>query len=143
LVEVVYLKKSQKKQFRLSFINVDRLSYNELILKVAEKVLDYLNKNPIASKLDDKDGAEQNGGDIFTLTVKIKNFEDWRNLKTTLENSNLVDEIIIESFAKDQVIFDIKYNSKITLEEALSSLGVKYAKSGDKSYEIQLNNNAN
>ena len=34
LVDVVYLRKLLKKQFRLSFINVDRLSYNDLIIKV-------------------------------------------------------------------------------------------------------------
>ena len=49
LIEVVYLRKLLKRQFRLSFINVDRLSYNDLLIKVAEKTLEYISNNAIGS----------------------------------------------------------------------------------------------
>lgn len=130
LIEVLYLRKLLKKQFRLSFINVDRLSYNDLMLKVAEKTLDYLNNNPVGSD----DILNKN---MIQLNVKINNIDNWLNVKNLIEGSNLIDDVEVISISKDEVKIRVNYiNSKISIEEGFGKLGINLNKRDSKFYEI-------
>ena len=130
LVEVVYLRKLLKKQFRLSFINVDRLSYNDLIIKVAEKTLDYLGNNSIGSD----NVLNKNTLDIH---VKIRTLDDWLNLKKIFENSNISQEVIVNSMSRDEVKASVNYiNPSVSIEEACRGVGIKITKQAQGFYEI-------
>ena len=130
LVDVIYLRKLLKKQFRLSFINVDRLSYNDLIIKVAEKTLDYLRNNSVGSD----DILDKN---TLQVHVKISALEDWLNVKKLLENSNISQDMLVNSISRDEVKVSFNYiNPSISIEEACESVGIKIVKQAQGFYEI-------
>ena len=130
LVEVVYLRKLLKKQFRLSFINVDRLSYNDLILKVAEKTLEYLGNNSIGSD-------EVLNKNAINSHVRIQELQDWLNLKKTIEDSKLVDNVVINSISRDEVMASINYlNPNVPIEQAFEKVGISISKQSQGFYEI-------
>jgi hypothetical protein len=130
LIEVVYLRKLLKRQFRLSFINVDRLSYNDLIIKVAEKTLEYLGSNTIGSdNVLDKN--------IVNIRIKISTLDDWLNIKKTIENANIVEDVAVSSISRDEVKAKINYNNtKISIEEAFRNIGISISKQDQGFYEI-------
>jgi hypothetical protein len=130
LVEVIYLRKLLKKQFRLSFINVDRLSYNDLIIKVAEKTLEYLASNQIGSD----NVLNKNVVDIH---VKIKTLEDWLNIKKTMEDNKLADNIFVKSISRDEVKISINYvDSNSSIEQAFEKAGIFISAQIQGFYEI-------
>ncbi len=130
LIEVVYLRKLLKRQFRLSFINVDRLSYNDLIIKVAEKTLEYISNNPIGS-----DNILDNN--TIKIQVRINALDDWLNIKKTIENNNLVEGIVVNSISRDKVSLSANYNNtKISIEDAFKAFGINISKQAQGFYEI-------
>lgn len=130
LIEVQYFRRLLKKQFRLSFINVERLSYNELIAKVGEKSIDYLKNNPIGS-----DNALNKN--IINLVVRISAYSDWLNVKNILDRSNFIDGVEINSISKDEVKVKINYiNTRIAIEEALAKLELNFARRNQDTFDI-------
>ncbi len=130
LVEVQYLRKLLKKQFRLSFINVDRLSYSDLITKVADRSIEYLKNNPIGSD----DALNKN---IINLNIKISSISDWLNTKNTLDRSPLIDGIEIVSISKDEVKIKINYiNTQTPVEQGLEKLGLIFNKRTRDTFDI-------
>jgi len=130
LVEVQYFRKLLKKQFRLSFINVDRLSYSDLLTKVADRSIEYLKNNPIGS-----DNALNKN--IFNLIIKISSISDWLNVKNTLDKSSLIDGLEIISISKDEVKIKINYiNTQIPVEQGLEKLGLIFSKRNQDTFDI-------
>lgn len=130
MVEVQYFRKNLKKQFRLSFINVERLPYNDLLIKVAERSIDYLKNNPIGS-----DNA-LNKNEI-SLFVRIASLSDWLNIKNIIEKSNLIDGIEINSISKDEAKIKVNYiNTQISIEEGLRKLGLVFSKRNSTAFDI-------
>lgn len=101
-ISVQNVKKLQKKQIRLSFVNVDRLSYHSLIEKVAEKTLHYLMnlKNRNSTK-EDKN--------FVKIEIPISSLGEWIMIKNKIENTNLVSQLNIESLSKDYAKISINY----------------------------------
>lgn len=130
LVDVVYLRKLLKKQFRLSFVNVDRLSYNDLIIKVAEKTLEYLGNNAIGSD----NVLNKNVVDIH---IKIKTLEDWLNIKKLMEENKLTNNIFIKSISRDEVKIEINYiDANTPIEQAFEKAGIFISAQVQGFYEI-------
>lgn len=130
LVEVIYLRKLLKKQFRLSFINVDRLSYNDLILKVAEKTLEYLGNNSIGSD-------EILNKNAINIHLKIQELQEWLNVKKAIEDSKLVDNVVVNSISRDEVMASINYlNPNVPIEQAFEKIGIRISKQSQGFYEI-------
>jgi len=130
LVEVQYFRKLLKKQFRLSFINVDRLSYSDLLTKVADRSIEYLKNNPIGS-----DNALNKN--IINLIIKISSISDWLNVKNTLDKSSLIDGLEIISISKDEVKIKINYiNTQIPVEQGLEKLGLIFSKRNQDTFDI-------
>ncbi len=130
LVEVVYLRKLLKRQFRLSFINVDRLSYNDLLIKVAEKTLEYISNNAIGSdNILDKN--------TIKIHVNINTLEDWTNIKKIIDNSNIIEDVVVNSISRDKVKLSANYNNtKISIEDAFKANGINISKQVQGFYEI-------
>ena len=130
LVEVVYLRKLLKKQFRLSFINVDRLSYNDLILKVAEKTLEYLGNNSIGSD-------EILNKNAINIHLRIQELQEWLNIKKIIEDAKLVDNVVVNSISRDEVMASINYlNPNVPIEQAFEKVGISISKQSQGFYEI-------
>jgi DNA-binding Xre family transcriptional regulator len=130
LVEVVYLRKLLKKQFRLSFINVDRLSYNDLILRVAEKTLEYLGGNSIGSD-------EVLNKNEINIHVKIQSLQEWLNIKKLIEDAKLVDNVVVNSISRDEVMATINYlNPNVPIEQAFEKVGISISRQSQGFYEI-------
>ena len=130
LVDVVYLRKLLKKQFRLSFINVDRLSYNDLIIKVAEKTLEYLGNNVIG-------GDNVLNKNIIDIHIKIKTLEDWLNIKKLMEENKLTNNVFVKSISRDEVKIEINHiDANTTIEQAFEKAGIVISKQIQGFYEI-------
>ena len=130
LVDVVYLRKLLKKQFRLSFVNVDRLSYNDLIIKVAEKTLEYLGNNAIGS-----DNVLNKN--VVDINIKIKTLEDWLNIKKLMEENKLTNNIFIKSISRDEIKIEINYiDANTPIEQAFEKAGIFISAQVQGFYEI-------
>ncbi len=100
---------------KLDFVNVNQLSPEDLVNKVAEKTFHY-----IASILD-KDGPRsspltapttiQTGISTYPIDILIYGLEDWLKVKNKLENSNLVSQFRVESLSRDLVKIIVSYNN--------------------------------
>jgi len=130
LVEVTYLRKLQKKQFRLSFVNVDHLPYNDLVIRVAERTFEYIKNNPIGSD----NALNKNFIDLF---IRISSIDDWLNMKSTFDKAKFVDSYEIKSISKDQVKLSINYlNTQTPFEKELQKLGLNFSKRDESSFDI-------
>jgi hypothetical protein len=130
IVEVSYFRKLQKKQFRLSFVNVDRLSSNDLLVKVAERTIDYLKNNPIGN-----DNALNKN--LIDLTIKISSLDDWLNIKTIFDKANFIEGYEINSISRDEVSVSINYlNTQVPIDNEFKKLGFIFSKRTDNSYDI-------
>lgn len=130
LVEVTYLRKLQKKQFRLSFVNVDHLPYNDLVIRVAERTFEYIKNNPIGSD----NALNKNFIDLF---IRISSIDDWLNMKNTFDKAKFVDSYEIKSISKDQVKLSINYlNTQTPFEKELQKLGLNFSKRDESSFDI-------
>jgi hypothetical protein len=130
LVEVTCFRKLQKKQFRLSFVNVDRLSYNNLVIKVAERTLDYLKNNPVGND----NALNKNPVDLF---IKIASISDWLNIKGVFDKANFIDGYEIKSVSKDEAKICINYlNIKNPIENEFTKLGLIFSKRDNNIFDI-------
>lgn len=128
-INLYIIRKAQKKQLRLSFINVDRLSKEMLLEKVANKVIDYLNSPQFAQN--------QITNNIVKIQVPVKSLANWLEIRSKIENSNLVNQLNIESLASDRVIISVNYpNSEIDIAEAFLGIGLLLNKTSDSYYTI-------
>jgi hypothetical protein len=133
-VDVYYLSKMQKKQFKLSFVKVDNLSWDSLLTKVADKVIDYLN-SPQAS--------ENNivASNSIRIQIPISSLRGWLAIKSKIENSNLVSKINIESISRDMAMISVNYvDSGVDIAESFLRIGLLLSKKADNLYLISTDN---
>jgi phage terminase large subunit-like protein len=63
--------------------------------------------------------------------------EDWLNVKKLLENSNISQDILVNSISRDEVKISFNYiNPNVSIEEACESAGIKIVKQAQGFYEI-------
>ena len=135
LVRSTYLEPGFKKNFSLSFTNADKIEYNELIKKVAEKTLDFIEKNPITVQSDFSNKNPE-------VDFKISSFSDWLFVKNTLEKGNLIEKIEIKSISRDNVKTKLQIaGSKFNIEEIFNKLNLRYLKLPVGTYEINAVSN--
>lgn len=99
------IQKFSSNQTKLAFVNVNQLSPEDLVNKVAQKTINY-----IALVNNQKTTAKQ---EIlpYQLDILIYELSDWLKVKNKLENSNLVSQLKVNSISKDLVKITIYYNS--------------------------------
>ncbi|NBV07061.1 MAG: hypothetical protein EBS06_07515 [Proteobacteria bacterium] len=130
-IRVKNIKKLQKKQIKLSFINIDRLSYESLLTKVADKTTQYLISNQNVSNVKNSS--------MVKLEVQISSFGDWLKMKSKIENSNLINLMNIESLSKDYVIISVEYvGSDPDIVSAFAKFGLNLSKKTDNSYIVSI-----
>lgn len=130
MIKANYLEPGFKKNFSLAFTNADKIEYNELIKKVAEKTLDFVEKNPITVQSDFSNKNPE-------IDFKISSFSDWLTVKNTLEKANMIDKIEIKSISRDSVKTKLQIaGSKFNIEEIFNKLNLKYYKLPQGTYEI-------
>lgn len=134
LVKVLHLRKLQKNQFKLSFTNTNKISYDELINNVAQKTIEYLEESTV--------GRDKNfNSNLIKLGLNVKSISEWLNIKKIIENSNLVDEINILSISKNYVEISLNYvSSEKSIEEAFTKIGVIITKKSDNFYTYNSTN---
>lgn len=132
-IDVFYIRKLQKKQIKLSFINVDRLNYESLLDKVAEKSIDYL--------INSQSGEGKNlNSNLIRFGIHIRNFSDWLMMKSKIENSNLVNQLNIESISYDYAVVSVNYIDATTdITEAFSRIGISLDKKSENFYTLNAN----
>ncbi len=130
-ITVKNIRKLQRKQVKLSFVNVNRLSYQGLMDKVADKTLEYL----VSSQ---KDNAAKSVNSV-KLEVQISSFGNWKMLKNKIENSNLINQMNIEAISKDYVKVEIDYaGSDPDIISAFAKIGLTLTQKSDNSYLVSV-----
>lgn len=129
-VEISYIRKMQKKQSKLTFINTYILSSEELLNKVAKKTIDYISQAPTVENSDNI---------AVNFVIPITTLSEWLATKRRLENSNLVNQINLKSLARDRVIISATYlNNTVDIVESFARLGINLEKqsapNGDNFY---------
>ncbi len=121
--------KLQKKKFKLSFVNVDRLSYEDLTNKVCEKVIEYL--------INSKTKESQSNKNFVRIEIPISGLGNWLMIKDRIERSNLINKLDIESISKDYATISINYvNKKEGIIESFSKLNLFLERKNDGIYSL-------
>lgn len=132
-VEISYIRKMQKKQMKLSFVNIEGLSKETMMIRVAEKTLEYIAKSQ----------ANEAAGLSFMpirLQIPITTLGNYLMIKNKIENSNLVNSLNIESISRDYAFVTVGYvNSSAEINEAFAKIGLTLTKKGDDFYLINSN----
>jgi hypothetical protein len=131
-IDVTEIRKLQKKQSKLNFVNVNMLSYNDLTLKVAQKTLDHL------SKLQNIDYSNQSSS-LIHIEIISDRLNNWITIKNKIESSNLITQLNIESISQDRIKISLNYvNSEIGIIETFQKMGIPLQQTGENSYTIFL-----
>jgi hypothetical protein len=129
-INVSYIRKLQKKQFKLSFINVDLLSYEALIDKVADKTIEYL----LSNQTSDNKVLSSN---LIRIQIPISGLGNWIMVKNKIEGSNLVNQLNIESISRDFVLVSVNYlDARVSIEEGFSKIGLRLNKQAENFYVV-------
>lgn len=134
-VDISYIRKLQKKQIKLSFINADNLGQEALMLKVAEKTLDYLTNSQTSAS----EGKISNSSSV-RFEIYISSLAAWFAIKNKIENSNLVSQLNIESISRDYVLIKVNYvNYGSDIVESFARMGISLTKKSDDLYSLNAN----
>lgn len=129
VISVQNIKKLQKKRFKLSFVNVDRLGYDALVKKVADKTIEFLSQN----KIDDS-----NAQNIIKIEVPITSLGSWITIKNKIENSNLINRLTIEVMSKDYVKISVNYiGDDLDVVKAFADKNIYLEKKSDDLFLIK------
>lgn len=132
-INVFYIRKLQKKQIKLSFVNVDRLDYAALLDKVAAKTIDYL----LSSQTSENKILSSN---LVRIGIPISSLGNWLMVKNKIENSNLVSQLNIESLSRDYALISVNYvNATVSIEEAFAKIGITLNKKSEDFYTLTIN----
>jgi hypothetical protein len=132
-INVVYIRKLQRKLFKLGFVNVDRLSYENLLDKVAGKTIDYL------LSAQNSESKMLSSGPIH-IGIPISSLGNWLMIKNKIENSSLISQLNIESISRDYVLISVNYtNGQMEINEAFAKIGLPLDKKADNFYKLDTN----
>ncbi len=132
-INVSYIRKLQKKQIKLGFINVDRLNYQELLNRVAVKTIEYISSS---QNLDNKSVASN----VIRLQIPINNLDSWIAAKNKIENSGLVSQVNVEIVSRDYAIISVTYNnSNSEITEAFLAAGIFLEQKSENFYSVKIN----
>ncbi len=132
LVAVVSIGKFQKKQVKLSFVNVNRLGYEDLMNKVADKSIDYLVKAQ-------SDSTKVTKSDLITIKVFAKNLNAWLAAKNKIEKSNLINQLNIESVSRDYVMITVRYVGSGDVMDSFANKGLKLTQESENHFTTDAN----
>ncbi len=133
ILEVNHLRKMQKKQIRLSFVNVDRLDYEQLLDIVAKKTVEYLSSAQIASD-------KNLNSNLIRLEIYLANLDSWISAKKKIENCNFVNQMNIESISRDYAVISVNYNDlNNKIEDNFARLNFLVEKKSDNFYSLTTN----
>lgn len=126
------IKKLQKKQLKLSFVNVDRLEYSELMKKVTQKTLEYL----LSIKTKDKVKPEDT---LVRLEIPISSIKQWNEIRNKIEESNLVSQLNIEAISKDYARIAIIFvEGKKDIVKAFSEKGMELRRKSENLFTLSV-----
>lgn len=131
-INLFYIRKLQKKQVKLSFINIDRLAYEALLDKVADKTIDYL----INSQSNENKVSVSN---IIRFEIPISSIGNWLTIKDKIENSNLVNQLNIEAISRDYALISVNYTGDSNINEAFNKIGFSISKKSENFYRLTKN----
>lgn len=128
VIDILYIRKLQKKQFRLAFVNNEYLENESLIKKVAEKTLEYLNNTIVGQD----QALNQN---IIFLDIQLSKLANFSIVKSLIENSNLVSELAVNTISRDSIKFSLNYiDTKNSIEDSFANIGLNLRKISDDHY---------
>jgi hypothetical protein len=126
IINVCQIHKLQKNQTRLSFINVDRLNQENLLNQVAKKTIDYL----LAEKSSQKPVFK-----MVQIQIPVTSLGNWLMIKNKIENSNLINQLNIESISRDYALIGVKYlYDKTDIKEAFLKIGLSLNEKAEDFY---------
>ncbi len=135
IISLQNVKKLQKKLFKLNFVNVERLNYEQLTSKVAQKTIEYL----LTLKSGNKSKSETN---FIKIEIPISKLGDWMMIKNKIENSNLINQLNIESISKDYVRILVNYTENQTdIIEAFAQKNIFLEKKAENLFSLSLTRN--
>lgn len=127
LVRVVRISRLQKNPLKLSFVNVNRLGYEELMDKVANKTISYLSRSTEGSQKSTEVG-------LIKIKIDVNNLSDWIAIKNKIEKSNLINQLNIDSISRDFVMISVRYVGYTEIAEAFASKGIMLTKISQNYY---------
>jgi hypothetical protein len=132
IVDVLRVGKLQKKQVKLSFVNVDRLIYEVLMTKVADKTINYLSSSQ-------KSSNQSVNPDLTRIKIYISKLNNWLLIKNKIESSNLVNRLNLESISRDQIVVTVNYVGSGDIREAFAKQGIYLNLQADNSFTLDAN----
>ncbi len=110
----------RKFQYRLGFINSNKLSDEDLTQKVSEKVVDYLSKLQI-----EEIRAQGLDKDMVRIEIPVRNLEQWLMVQEKIEKSGFVTKIDIESVSRDYVKIAVLSENSLNIVDYFAKIGFR------------------
>lgn len=108
----------RKFQYRLGFINSNKLSDEDLTQKVSEKMVDYLSKLKIEEIR--AQGVEK---DMVRIEIPVRNLGQWLTIKEKIEKSGFVTKLDIESVSRDYVRISVLSENSLNIVNYFAKIG--------------------
>lgn len=131
IIDVDEIRDGQKTKSKLNFVNVNNLSSEDLMFKVAQKTIDHFSKlqNTSYSKVSN----------LVNIEIISDRLSNWIVIKNKIEDSNLVNQLNIESISQDRIKISLNYiRPEINIIEAFDKMGIPLRQTGRNSYVIFL-----
>ncbi len=130
IINLIELRKLQKKQVKLNFVNVNQLDSFHLFEKVAQKTVDYISKLPTKISSDSK---------LIKINIINNRLNNWMTIKNKIETNHLASQISIESISHDLIIISLNYTgSEFGVIETFAKIGIPMQQIGENHYLISL-----
>lgn len=118
-------------QYRISFINSGDLNDEQLLNKVAFKMVEYL------AQLKAKDIQDQkNASSLVKLYIPVQKFGDWLLIKNIIESSGFAAKINVEGISRDYVNVSMLYNSNEDIVAAFDRVGLELIEKAENYYLV-------
>lgn len=109
------VQKFNSTQTKLDFVNVNQLSPEDLVAKVAEKTFNYITStnDKLAPAISTAQSSQplQQAISTYQIDVLISSLDDWLKVKNKLENSNLVSQFKVDAISREMVKINVSYNN--------------------------------
>ncbi|MBL6664277.1 MAG: DUF2066 domain-containing protein [Rickettsiales bacterium] len=128
VVDIDLIKRNQKKNIKLSFINTASINQNHLMSKVANKTIDYL------LSVDGKEIRNHDSA-VKDVIVRTGSYERWLKVKQKIQDSRIISDFTIKTISTEWAVISLKYSGQNIIQD-FQNIGLDFEQIGDNIFQI-------
>lgn len=131
IVNVNLIKRLNKKNIKLSFINTSSVDKTDLMDKVADKTINYL-LSVNGKKLTNQDSK------VKEIIIRTGSYNGWLKVKQRIQDSGFVSDFTIKTISKEYALVSINYGGQdLDLINSFRDIGLGLEQVGENIFQIE------